>query len=341
MSANNLIKLATIMCLVAFTALTVAHAQTAAATAAPAESALSRAEAALYGKLSSSSEPHERALAAWMVAATTEAARSDRRAALDFAAAALPRDAMLQWLAASVLDRCASSDASGGSLQLLQRLEPGNAAVGLLQVNRANVCRNQAGVASAFASMARGTRFDRHTDQIVRSWLSILLNDPAGKAVLRALPGDQASALDVAIRYAYNSEEARYQALMGGCRNPQHAAECARIGRLMAYQGKSLLDRQAGFAILQFTNNLRSDDLVRLRALHWLLQPKDALPLVGQTAYSKAILAGWIAGDEEAAIVGKALNAAGLSAAPPANWIDPDAPQKATPASPKPAATGN
>ncbi len=71
------------------------------------------------------------------------------------------------------------------------------------------------------------------------------------------------------------------------------------------------------------TNNLRTDDRARLRELHWLLQPKSALPVVGQAAYSKAILAGWIAGDDEAAIAGKALVAAGLPAVPPSSWVDP------------------
>ena len=281
---------------------------------------------ALYDALSASPEPRDRVLAAGMTVPRTDDERSERRMTFAFAAAAAPKDPLVQWLAANAFNGCPKAPEDSATLRLFRQIEPDNAVSDLLQLNRYAACGDKIRINATLEQMARAKRFDSHFGTTVQAWLAILAGEPTANALLHpaGTAGGQGEApLTLAFAFATAEAEPDFKPLLDACRDKSnaYAGACAMIGHTLAYSSKTALDRTVGFELIARSGKMTAADAAALRELHWLITPPS--DKTHSAVMGRAIATGWRAGDDELLIMRQAFLDAGLSPTPPANWVDP------------------
>ncbi|MEO8742591.1 MAG: hypothetical protein ABI365_05295 [Lysobacteraceae bacterium] len=280
---------------------------------------------ALYDVLSASPQPRDRALAAWMIVPKTDDERSMRRVAFAFAAAAAPKDVLVQWLAANAIGGCPKAPEDTATLRLFRQLEPDNAAGNLLQLNHTAACGDNVRIGATLGEMAHAKRFDSHFGLTVQAWLDVLSTKPSAKALLQAdaVTGKQLDPLSLALNYATVAAEPDFTPLLDACPKGSltNASVCAKIGHILAYTSKTALDRAIGFNLIERSDAMTASDKVALRELHWLMSPPSGKQLPAEMG--RIIAIGWSHSDDEIQILRQAFGAGDLPLTPPANWVDP------------------
>ena len=280
---------------------------------------------ALYDVLSASPQPRDRVLAAWMIVPKTDDERSMRRVAFAFAAAAAPKDILVQWLAANAIGGCPQAPEDTATLRLFRQLEPDNAAGNLLQLNHTIACGDKVRIGETLGQMANAKRFDSHFGLTVQTWLDVLSTKPSAQALLQAdaVTGKQLDPLSLALSYATVAAEPDFTPLLDACPKGSltNASVCAKIGHILAYTSKTALDRAIGFDLIERSGAMTASDKVALRELHWLMTPPSAKP---SPEMRRIIAVGWQHSDDEIQILRQAFGAGGLPMSPPTNWVDPN-----------------
>ncbi|MEO7477692.1 MAG: hypothetical protein ABIT64_00475 [Lysobacteraceae bacterium] len=280
---------------------------------------------ALYDVLSASPQPRDRVLAAWMIAPNTEDERSMRRVAFAFAAAAAPKDALVQWLAANAIGGCPKAPEDTATLRLFRQLEPDNAAADLLQLNHTTACGDKVRIGETLGQMAHAKRFDSHFGTTVQAWLDVLKTEPSAKGLLQAdaSTGKQPAPVGLALTYATIAAEPDFSPLLAACpkNSLTNAGVCAKIGRILAYTSKTALERSVGFDLIERSGAMTAPDRTALRELHWLMSPPSGKQLSPEMGRIVAI--GWLRTDDEIQIMRQAFGAGGYPTTPPADWTDP------------------
>ena len=265
------------------------------------------------------------------------AADIERDALLKRAMAAAPDDALVQWIAVMRLHPAAVESAA--SLRRLQLLEPGNAAVWLQTLIRAQKHNDAAGVDQALNRMASGSRFDGHFIDLSRALLDAYQRTPPA-ATVAAQDDPFRSARAAPYVYAASITTATalpaFQDLLNACRvdprtgtNAQRSIDCAAAGRLMAARGDTLIANHIGLSMLRVSRTFSDDDVSQARMQDWLREQftTKLLALAGSPDESAAedmitYQTDWMETGSEVEAMRRAVARAGTPVTPPDDWTD-------------------
>jgi hypothetical protein len=263
-------------------------------------------------------------------------------AALRAAAAAAPRDRLVQWIWATVPEAesgCSDAAPCPERAGTLAALEPANAAAWLPVLDAAARAKDAAAVDAAIARMAAGKSYDDLYVQTVLAWVDVFARWP-NTVPLRAGDGDAERplrAIDFAyVRATFGAQTAQLTQLARACDarrqdapRPDRMADCARLGRLMLRRGTSLLAQRMGRALQRRSGAELAPDADAARVLDWQIaqlaevEKRDGGSAKAVTAQFEHLRA---SGSEQAALVHR-LERVGIATAPPSDWQAPDPPR--------------
>jgi hypothetical protein len=261
--------------------------------------------------------------------------------ALRAAAAAAPRDRLVQWIWATVPEAesgCSDAAPCPERAGTLATLEPANAAAWLPVLDAASRAKDAAAVDAAIARMAAGKSYDDLYVQTVLAWMDVFTRWP-NAVPLRDGDGDAERplrALDMAsVRASFGAQGARLAQLARACDakrqdtpRPERMADCARLGRLMLNRGTSLLAQRMGRALQRRSGADLAPDSDAARVLDWQIaqlaevEKRDGGSAKAVTAQFEHLRA---SGSEQAALVHR-LERVGIATTPPPDWQARDAP---------------
>jgi hypothetical protein len=212
-------------------------------------------QASIFQELSASPDPHDWALATLVhVDFEYETDTSERNSLITRAAAALPDDALVQWIALQAGQDKTASPTADAALRALQKLEPDNAAVWNQELVRAMKSKSVAAQDAALVRTATSTKFDTHLAESLKRLLDTYHRHPVPDEyvhlVSRSNPGlaGQDMANFAAAMTTYAMSLPAFQHLVNACRlnpatgeNASRASDCAAIGRSMATRGDTLI----------------------------------------------------------------------------------------------------
>ena len=291
--------------------------------------------------LSDSVDPRDWALASLIAGSNKEPAASLSARA----AASAPNDALVQWIALSLSDRTASSSGPGElALSRLQSMEPNNASVWLRTLMRASSRHDTAAVDDAMHRMATSVRVDECLYDVQKALLAIFRRNPlpdryftiaagikpnpvTGMLSRESAPYVASVAIVVAMPFP------AYQTVVNACRSradfrPSAARidDCARIGRLMATKGNTLIANRIGSTLLRVTRTYTADDMKLARTQGWVYEKfiglyadTDHLPSATKLI---ARMDDQDAAGSEVEAMRRELVRENLPTEPPADWTD-------------------
>jgi hypothetical protein len=262
-------------------------------------------------------------------------------AALRAAAAAAPRDRLVQWIWATVAEAesgCSDAAPCPERSGALAAIEPANAAAWLPVLDAAARAKDAAAVDAAIARMAAGKSYDDLYVQTVLAWMDVFTRWP-NTVPLRDGDGDAERplrAIDFAyVRATFGAQTAQLTQLARACDarrqdapRPERMAHCARLGRLMLNRGTSLLAQRIGRALQRRSGAELGPDADAARVLDWqIAQLAEVEKRDGGSA--KAVAAQFehlrTSGSEQAALVHR-LERVGIATTPPPDWQPPEPP---------------
>lgn len=289
----------------------------------------------------------------WMLAAnmmrffgddSAEPLHPSRDELLERATRRAPDDVLVQWMA--TLDRsgantCVAKSVPDENVEALTRLQPDNAASWLMALALASTRKNPALVDDALAHMASSARYDDHFADTLRAWLDVYDRFPPPLSLQiaeSAAAPSQISATTLKSMMGFTSALAQaaatampgYQYLTGACKPDaddnsswRRYAYCEDVGRLMLGNGKTLIARLIGFAVLRNLGDLTAADRQERRNLDWYMHK-----FIEAVGYERAddIAIGsyqtdWRHFDDEVEIIKRALRRAGLPDEAPVGWV--------------------
>lgn len=258
--------------------------------------------------------PRDRALGAMMIFPQNAADAALSNATLVDAVQATPTDPLVHWLAAIR----APSDAN---LAALAQLEADNGAVWLLVLTHAQ--GDDRGTELALARLASSSRYDEHFADTVHALIDVFTRFPPDFP--ESADGDEPIVVG-AIGLAASAMPAGV-ALSKVCAadvappDTTRERQCVAAGRLQLHQGKTLVARTLGRAVLaRFPDRMTEDDRSAGRDLDWYT---DAA-----REFSATIAVGndWRQLDNEIQIIQRALARAGRPITAPTERVVPPPP---------------
>ncbi|MFT3790536.1 MAG: hypothetical protein QM741_05560 [Rudaea sp.] len=261
------------------------------------------------------------------------------------AATAAPNDVLVQWIALRQSERTTPpGELMEPAFGRLQKLEPDNASVWTHGLMRASQQHGAAAIEAAIQHMAASTRVDEHVADIMKALIAANRRYPLPEEYFRLASANSSMAIVtpqsvpyvLAATVAIATALPAYQTLIAACKPTadfQPAAarldDCARIGRLMAANGDTLIANRIGFAVLRVTRRYCDDDVKLARAQDWLMEEYGRLASGDYVASSTQLVAqvdDRVATGSELEAMRRAVARANLPSEPPADWIDPRSP---------------
>jgi hypothetical protein len=295
-------------------------------------------QVSVFKALRASSDPHDWALATLVhVEFATESDDPERLALIKRAVAALPDDAMIQWIALEQGQGKNARITADAALQKLQDLEPDNAAVWNEFLVRATKSKDTAGEDAALARMAMSSRFDIHLADLMKRLADAYRRNPVPDEYIRLFSktspeiADQDMATMAAAMTAYAMALPAFQHVVNACRlNPttgEHAARanyCATIGRAMAFHADTLIANRIGFAVLRVSGTVTPDDLQNARPDDWVYRQYTLLGSSAEESaeQGKAYQNDWYETGSEMEAMRRTVARAGKPLTPPQDWVD-------------------
>jgi hypothetical protein len=297
-------------------------------------------QASIFNSLRASSDPHDWALATLVhVEFAKESDDPERAALIKRAVAALPDDAMIQWIALEQGQDKNARITADAALQKLQGLEPDNAAVWNESLVRATKSKDIAGEDAALARMAMSSRFDIHFADSMRRLTDAYRRNPVPDEYIRLASksnseiADQDMAAVAAAMTAYAIALPAFQHVINACRlNPmtgEHAGRadnCATIGRTMAFHADTLIANRIGLAVLRVSRTFTEDDVRNARPDDWVYGQYTSIihAASGKEAgeLGKAYQNDWYETGSEMEAMRRMVAHAGKSLTPPDDWVD-------------------
>lgn len=299
-----------------------------------------RVEQTLDRLLSQSDAPRDAALRhqVFLFDAASQSILPRDGGALRAAAAAAPRDRLVQWIWATVPAADSGCDEASPCPEragALARIEPGNAAAWLPPLQEAVRAKDDAAIDVILAKMAKARDHDDLYIENTLAWADAFARWPTAVPVPAGAPEDPRVR---AIHMAYvRANLAAGTQLMGplvrACdaarqaeARPERMADCARVGRTMLLRGRSLLAQRMGRAVQKRARADLSPDAEAARILDWrIAQMPEVERRDGGTA--KAVTAQFehlrATGNEQAALAHR-LERVGIALEPPADWQPPN-----------------
>jgi len=300
----------------------------------------------VYDSLRRSSDPRD-----WALAVMTHQARfqlddaapdatADDTTLLERAVRAAPDDALVQWIAARyrVGDAAPSALAVGAAQRLLQ-LQPNNAALLLDDLAAAARRNDPTAVDAVLNRMSARTGFDEFQSVVLKATLDVYRRHPLPDAYWdlvaeeeKKLPRETFAFVN-AVSIAAAVAMPAYQSLVEACRvneasgkNPQRAANCAAIGRVMVAQGGTFVDNRLGYTLLRLSRAYTDADVAAARRDDWLYSMHmQSIRLDDAQATADSIVAyetDWMETGSELEAIRRAGARAGVATDPPADWGD-------------------
>lgn len=248
-----------------------------------ADSALQQAYArqfpAMQRGLIESSAPRDRALGVLLfkpVIATSGRSEAELGRVLRQAATDAPADRFVQWAWANASPEASGCDersACSDRAAALALIEPDNGAAWMPVAYAAMRAKDVAATDAALSRVAGASRFDDLFGESVSAWMDVYRRYPLPAQPGQTIGASQAvSAIAVAAAMAISS----YQTALACSieRNPGASAarldDCARIGRLMAREGSTVMARRMGQAVLRMSGKASAEDADAARKLDWI-----------------------------------------------------------------------
>ncbi|HZP66716.1 MAG TPA: hypothetical protein VFB32_10430 [Rudaea sp.] len=287
----------------------------------------------VFDALAASADPHDWALASLIRSDDPDHPRDGASLAAR-AAAALPDDALVQWIAAMADPTHGDKALASPAERALQRLEPENAAVWQLELSRAMRAGDDAAADRALARMATSSRMSVHWNDIGKALAAAYSRYPVPSELARTMFKDPASEANSADIAAWMTTAAfalpSFQHLVSACRldpatgrNAVRAADCAATGRLFAGRGDTLIANVLGFAVLRVSRTYTDADVASARELGWLRSQWElALQGDDDVFYGFALTRYWYETGSETGAMRRMLEEHGVSLAVPDGWVD-------------------
>ena len=262
-------------------------------------------------------------------------ASAERAGLLRNAAAAAPRDALVQWLALHRMPRtsagCSSSAPPQERIDALLALEPDNALAWTATLDQAVAAKDDVAIDTTLARMAAARRFDDHGAEYTLAVLEIDRRFPDTV--------DMPSETDD----AQKDDAAFVAALMQGfwMDRPSHGfgdvcdagkqidadirrfAACADFGRRLSREAPRLTLRSAGFELLRDSAQFDADDAAREREQQWLMSQIVSFESAAEGEAVELLRVGkaaWLERHDDAAALRAVLEHRGISTTPPIGW---------------------
>jgi hypothetical protein len=297
-------------------------------------------QTSVFQALAASSDPHDWALASLVYADFTKAEDGLQRDALiRRAAAALPDDLMVQWIALTGGRGNFAKSTSDDALRSLQVLEGENAAVWNEVLIRAARVPDSAAVDVALARMATSTRFDTHWTDAMKRLRDVYRQHPVPKDYVRSAskvsPGlSLENAANFATAYtALAMAFPAFQELVKVCRvnqatgeNSSRAGDCATVGRLLAAKGDTLVANRIGLAVLRVSRTFTQDDVERARPDDWVyhqyISIVESSSNAGELQDAATYQNDWFESGSELEAMRLKVLRVGKPLLPPDGWVD-------------------
>lgn len=307
---------------------------------AAAESDWQRYQSSMIQSLRDSTNPRDWAIAVMLGSSEGKSESSPLDSGLmDRAAAAAPDDVLVQWLALGH-QRNDSDRIHSAPLHALRALEPDNAAIWLVSLNRAAQAKDATGVEVALERMADSKRFDTHYFQVARAIADATLKFALPQDVLDNMgmahdPDARRTYAEVmGVAYAAATVMPAFQSLTRVCTvdaktgaNVLHTADCARIGQLFIEHSPTLLANHIGFALLRLSHTWTDADVQAARRMNWVFEQYSVLLTADESTLEPSeYLQGIYATGNELEAARLAVERAGKPTQPPADWVDKRSP---------------
>ena len=293
--------------------------------------------------LGPSTSPRDQALRAALlhfptVSAAPAAQAGEAGAILRRAASAGAADKLVQWMWANASDAdagCTSASPCPERDGALARIDPGNAAAWLPVLGRAWADDDAAGTDASLARMAAATGYDDFFVESSGAWVEVFGRFPEISAAQhdiamasRAIADPDVTAIisGIAISSAFTIPD--LAALTRACNrgkeplaDPMRFERCARIGRMMASRGTSMIAQMIGLAVIRRSGHWSADDAAVERVAKWRqAQSIRAIPSEQDAAAFKQYFSDLQSTGSESEAIARALTRRGIALAPPVGW---------------------
>ena len=267
----------------------------------------------------------------------TSADRADRGARLRAAAEAAPDDALVQWFWANAGAEdtgCDTGHPCPHRAEAALRSQPGNGVAWVPALNVAWQAKDTPATESALSQMARATHFDDQIGAALKAWMDVYARYPMpSSAVVKNSPeaklDDRSRNFAGAMGFAVATAMPAYQSLVQACSrdeqpvaSPSRFRDCAQVGRLMLMQSTSLISRMIGRAVLRVSGQATAADIANARIFDWQYERQALISARSADDASdiKALAGDWLDTGDEAQVMQRQLQRAGIPLTPPANW---------------------
>ena len=299
----------------------------------------------LVQSLRNNASPRDRALATQMGfvvdysdrSEPTPADRADRGARLRAAAEAAPDDALVQWFwtkAGAEDSGCNAGHPCPHRAEAALRSQPGNGVAWVPKLDAAWKANDIPAADSALSQMARAKHFDDQIGAALKAWMDVYARYPMpSSAVAKDSPeaklDDRSRNFAGAMGFAVATAMPAYQSLVQACSrdkqpvaSPSRFRDCAQVGRLMLTQSTSLIGRMIGRAVLRVSGQVTAADVANARILDWQYERQALISAraVDDASDTKALAGDWLDTGDEAQVMQRQLQRAGIPLTPPANW---------------------
>lgn len=301
-----------------------------------AEANWQRYQSSMIQSLRDSANPRHWAIAAMLGSSMekTESAAVDDDL-MNRATIAAPDDALVQWLAVSQAGF--GRDDPGAPEYALRDLEPDNAAVWLIALNRAAHAKDATGVDVALERMADSKRFDLHYLSTVRLAAEAYRRFPETDFATAQMPGIPASpeiwAETMGFAFASMYTLPSFQSLVHACSvdpqtgaNALHTSDCGRIGHLLVAHSDTYIAQRIGFAILRVSHTFTDDDVQIARGQDWIFAQRVHADSENTPQGAANFMRDFFATGNEIDAMRLAVTRAGKPLQPPADWVDARSP---------------
>jgi hypothetical protein len=230
-------------------------------------------------------------------------------------------------------------------------MEPNNASVWMYALARASQRHDAIAIEYAMQRMAAATYADEHQYAVQKTLIDVFRRNPLPDEFFTVAASIQSNSTTQMLTQESSPYAASiaivmalalpgYQTLLAACK-PQvevplteaRSDECAKIGRLMAAKGSTLIANRIGFALLRITRTYTNDDVKLARVQGWIWEKSinlytepDNLPTAEKLI---ARMDDQYATGSELEAMRRELVRENTPLEPPAGWVDPHSPLSA------------